>query len=123
MKNVTVDVEGFDEFKKRSLARARLLDRGLKLEPETRISFETAEDMVRCLTPLRLKLLEAARLKEASITELAEMVGRDRTAVQRDIKVLAEYGLLVLTKQVNPGHGQVQMVKAAAGKITLTAQV
>lgn len=123
MKKLIVGVESFDAFKKRSLTRARLLDKKVKLEPEARIMFESAEDMLRCLTPLRVKLIEAARRKEASVSELAESVGRNRTAVQRDLKVLCDYGMVKLTKRANPGHGQVQMVRAAANKITLTAQV
>jgi predicted transcriptional regulator len=123
MKKLTIGVESFEELRKRSITRARLLDKKVKIEPEARITFESAEGMLRCLTPLRLELIEAARRKEASITELAQSVGRNRTAVQRDVRLLSQCGMLKLRKSVNPGHGQVQTVKATARKITLTVEV
>src|ERR1035441_7507581 len=74
-----IGVESLDEMRKRKLARARLIDKGVAIEPETRIMFERAEDMLECLTPGRVHLLAAARKKEMSITELAHNLARPRT--------------------------------------------
>jgi predicted transcriptional regulator len=108
---------------KRKLARARLLDKGVPIEPEKRITFERPEEMLACLTPRRLHILRAARRKPQSVSELAASVARNRTAVQRDVGVLSRAGLLTLTRRINPGHGQVQIVRAGAIRFTLTTQV
>ena len=119
----TIGVESFDEMWKRKLARARKLDKGIRIEPEKRIMFEDPEEMLACITPRRLHILQAARRKPQSISELAASVSRNRTAVQRDISILSRAGLVTLTKRVNPGHGQVQIVRAGAFRFTLTTQV
>lgn len=119
----TVVVESFEEMWKRKLARARLLDKGVPIEPEKRITFERPEEMLACLTPRRLHILRAARRKPQSVSELAASVARNRTAVQRDVGVLSRAGLLTLTRRINPGHGQVQIVRAGAIRFTLTTQV
>jgi predicted transcriptional regulator len=119
----TIGIETFEEMRKRKLARARRLDRRETIEPEKRIMFERAEDMLTCLTPRRLHIIQAARKKPQSISELAASVARNRTAVQRDIGVLNRMGLVKLTKRPNPGHGHVQIVRAAASRFTLVTQV
>lgn len=118
-----VSVESFDQMWKRKLARARLLDKGVRIEPEKRITFERPEEMLACLTPRRLHLLRAARRKPQSVSELAVSVARNRTAVQRDIGVLNQAGLVTLSKRTNPGHGQVQIVRAGAVRFTLTTTI
>jgi predicted transcriptional regulator len=118
-----IGVESLDEMRKRKLARARLIDKGVAIEPETRIMFERAEDMLECLTPGRVHLLAAARKKEMSITELAHNLARPRTAVQRDVKILNRYGFVKTRKSANPGHGQVQMVRASANRFAVQAYV
>src|SRR5258708_31257283 len=111
-------VENFEQMRKRKLARARQIDRGVQIEPEARIMFERTEDLLACLTPSRVRIIAAARKKEQSVSELAVNLDRNRTAVQRDVKVLKEHGLLKMTKRTNPGHGVVQMVKAVANQFT-----
>lgn len=118
-----IGVESFDEMGKRKLVRARLLDKGVRIEPEKRITFEQPEEMLACLTPHRLHLLRAARRKPQSVSELAASVARNRSAVRRDLGVLSQAGLVTLTKRVNPGHGQVQIVRAGAVRFTLTTRV
>jgi predicted transcriptional regulator len=118
-----IDVESFEQTRKRKLARARLLDKGVRMEPEKRITFERPEDMLACLTPRRLHLLRAARRKPQSVSELAASVARNRSAVRRDLGVLSQAGLVTLTSRVNPGHGQVQIVRAGAVRFTLTTEI
>jgi predicted transcriptional regulator len=121
--NRNIKVEGFEQMRKRKLARARLLDRGVRLEPEAHIAFERAEDLVACLTPHRLRIIEAARRKALSVSELAAVLERNRPSVQRDLRVLHRCGLVTLTKRANPGHGAIQVVRAVASRFTVTAQV
>ncbi len=46
---ITVNTGTAEGFFKRSLARARKLDRGERLTPETRLTFEDPEDLRRSL--------------------------------------------------------------------------
>ena len=68
-------------------------------------------------------LCEVAREKPRSITELAAVLQRDRKAVHRDVQALHSVGMLLLRKEPNPGHGQVQVVTAAASRFQLVAEV
>ncbi len=72
---------------------------------------------------LRVRLCEVAREKPRSITELAAVLQRDRKAVHRDVQALHAVGMLLLRKEPKPGHGQVQVVTAAASRFQLVAEV
>ena len=114
-----IRVESFEETAARSLARARKLDKREHVEPEMSLTFETIDDLLECFTRERVRLCEVARQEPRSVTALADALGRNRRAVTRDVKRLAELGLLRLRKEVNPGHGQVTMVESAADRFDL----
>jgi predicted transcriptional regulator len=118
-----IAVENFDSFMHRMRETARKMDRGEKIPPSRRITFEVATDLLAFLTPRRLSILEAVREKPQSVSELARTLQRTRSAVHRDVKALASSGMLRLSRQNNPGHGQVQIVQATAKEFTLTAKV
>ena len=118
-----VTVESFQEMSVRKLNRARKLDRQEPLSTERRISFESADLLLACMTPQRLRLWEAAREKPRSVTELASALHRDRKSVHRDIQVLHAAGMLTLQAQRNPGHGQVRLVQTTAQHIELRARL
>ena len=69
-----------DDFFKRSLARAQKLDRGEKLLPEMRITFEDPAELMRALTAKRVDLIAAIRKNPVGLSELAQMLNRDRAA-------------------------------------------
>lgn len=117
-KQMTIHTDGFEGFKKRSLERARKLDRGELLQAEKIITFD--EQTVRALTGARLLLFKNLREKRRlSITALAESLNRPREAVSRDVKALASVGLVRVEEVSNPGHGRIAMVIPAAEKIWL----
>ena len=118
-----VTVESFDEMSERKLERARRLDRREPVPAERRITFEAPEDMAAFLTANRVTLLKAAIQQPRSVTELAEALQRNRTAVSRDVRALREKGMLKLRKQPNPGHGQIQVVHAAARQFDFRARI
>ena len=118
-----VSTNGFAELRERKLARARSLDRKEHIPSEKRINFATADEMLSHITPKPVRLCEVAREKPRSITELAAVLRRDRKAVHRDVQALHAVGMLLLRKEPNPGHGQVQVVKAAAKRFQLVAEV
>jgi len=109
-----IAVEDFEAMRKRSLERARRFDRQEHVETERRISFEHPEDMASFLTSRRISVLRAAMERPRSVSELAQVLRRNRPAVSRDVRALKQVGLVELNKRTNPGHGQVQIVKAAA---------
>ncbi len=120
---VEIGVESFEQMRERKLARARRIVNREPMEPEMRINFENPLDFLACITPERVRLCEVAREQPRSVTDLAAKLGRDRKAVYRDVKVLSEAGMIRLRKQVNPGHGQVQMVEATALRFELTSAI
>jgi predicted transcriptional regulator len=117
-----VSVESFEEMAARKAARAVRLAAGERIRPEKRITFESPIDLFSCITPERIRLIEAARETPRSISELAKTLKRQRAAVHRDVKALADYGLIALRKEKNPGHGQIQLVTATAQAFTVTAK-
>jgi len=82
--------DGLEGFKRHAMERARAMDEGRKIPPSRGITFESAADMVRLLTPRRLDLLQTIKKKKrtVSIQELAATLGRDVSAVRRDVTAL-----------------------------------
>ena len=120
---VRVFTDGFEGHVRRSLDRARRREMGERLESEKVITFADPVMMTECLTAQRMRLVETARKKRLSITALAEELGRNRSAVTRDVNKLKKLGLIRLREQVNPGHGVVQIVEPIARKIEMRASL
>jgi predicted transcriptional regulator len=110
-------------FFERARQRARKLDRNEKLAAELTISFESATDMMRVLSPQRLRLLHAARTKPVPVSELASGLKRDTRAVTRDIDLLEQFGLIRSRYEVNPGHGKRRIVEPRAVQYQLVATI
>jgi predicted transcriptional regulator len=117
-----IGVESFEEMKARKSARAARLTRGKRIKPERRISFESSLDLLACITPERIRLIEAARRSPQSVSDLAKSLRRHRAAVHRDVKALADHGMVTVQRQKNPGHGQVQIVAATAARFMVSAK-
>lgn len=119
---LTIHTDGFEGFRKRSLERARKMDRGERLRPEKSITFENPIEMAKVLTPERIRLYQAVKRRETSVTDLANGLKRDRSSVSRDVRLLETKGLLTTHEAANPGHGRVKMVAAPVEKLTLIAE-
>jgi len=80
--------------------------------------------MVRLLTPSRLDLLQIVKRKRrtVSIKELATILGRDVSAVRRDVTALEKFGIVSSRHIVNPGHGRVRVISAPA-TISISAEL
>jgi predicted transcriptional regulator len=115
-----VGTETWEETKGRWSSIAQKLDRGERVAPVRRILFERPADLLDHLTPARRKLLSVVREHPDSVTAVATRLQRPRSAVNRDVQAMQKVGLLKLKKQVNPGHGVVQIV-TAPGKVELRA--
>ena len=114
--------DGLEGWAKRAKARAKAMDEGLKITPSRGITFESAAEMVRLLTPARLNLFVAVKKKTIPIQELAETLGRDVSAVRRDVTALEKFGIVTSQHVTNPGHGRVRMISAPAS-ISISAEL
>jgi predicted transcriptional regulator len=111
------------EFIKRSLDRARKIDRGEKLPSEITMTFENPADLIRVLSAGRVRVLHAVRAKPAPVSELAATLRRDRKAVRRDVSLLESFGLVSTREEPNPGHGRRRVVEPRAAKYRLVATI
>ena len=115
--------DGVKGFFDRARGHARKLDQNEELAAELTISFESATDMMRVLSPQRLRLLHVARMRPVPVSELANGLKRDTRAVTRDIELLEQFGLIRSRYEVNPGHGKRRIVEPRAVKYQLLATV
>jgi predicted transcriptional regulator len=117
-----VHTDGFDGWAKRARTRAKAMDEGREFPPSKGITFESAAEMVRLLTPARLNLFEAVKKQTVSVKDLAASLGRDASAVRRDVVALERFGIVNSRQVVNPGHGRVRMVSAPAS-VSISAEL
>lgn len=114
--------DGLDGWARRARARARAMDEGKHVPAAREITFENAAEMARLLTPARLDLFENVRKRSGSIKEIATSLGRQVPAVRRDVSALEKYGILQSEHVINPGHGRVRVVRAAA-RVRISAEL
>lgn len=83
------------------------------------LSFQSASTLLAVLTPKRHALFEAVRKvgQFESIEALAQAVSRDRAAVSKDLKALADAGLLHVQDVTFPGHGRRTRISPSASRI------
>jgi len=120
---VRVSNDGVKGFFSRAREHARKLDRGEALAPEMTVSFEDANDMMRVLSPQRVRVLRVARRGATPVSALASGLNRDTRAVSRDVDLLEQFGLLRTRYEANPGHGKCRIVESCAAKYQLVATV
>lgn len=121
MKRTTVRVGTTREFFERGRNYARQARMGERLPESRLISFEDPADMMRVLSPAKLKLLRTVKAHPGSIGSLASRLGRERSAVTREVTQLQRFGLVRVAEAVLPGHGRMKKVSAVAGEIRLEA--
>jgi predicted transcriptional regulator len=117
-----VYTDGFEGWAKRAKERAKAMDEGRPFPSSRGVTFESAADMVRLLTPARLDLYDAVKKRRVSIGDLAAELGRDVSAVRRDVSALEKFGIVSSEQVVNPGHGRVRMVSAPA-RLSISAEL
>lgn len=86
---------------KRALAPAKKMDRGDRLTPEMRITFEDLAELIRAMTARRVEIIVAVRKQAAAVSDIAKLLHRDGAAVARDVKVLEALGLPTTTLEKN----------------------
>jgi predicted transcriptional regulator len=117
-----VHTDGFEGWAKRASARAKAMDARRRFPASRGITFENAAEMVRLLTPARVSLFQAVKKQTVSIKDLAIALGRDTSAVRRDVAELEKFGIVSSRQVVNPGHGRVRVVSAPAS-VSISAEL
>ncbi|MBK4739159.1 HVO_A0114 family putative DNA-binding protein [Noviherbaspirillum pedocola] len=123
MTNLTLKTGTEEDFFKRGQQLARAADRGEQLPDERVISFEDPNDVMKLITETRLALFKAVKDTPGSITNIAERLHRDRSAVKRDVDEMERAGLVTITEKILPGHGRMKEVRAVASRFRLQADI
>jgi len=123
MSKISVKSGSTADFFARGRKLAKLADEGASIPAEQIISFEDPADLARVLTSTRIDLIRRIKTKPDSITAIALDLGRDRSAVKRDIDALAEFGLVTIVEKPLPGHGRQKEVRAVARRLKLEAAI
>lgn len=116
-----VKTAGPEEFFERRRQIARLADQGSPIPEERVIAFEDPASITSLLSQAKLALFREVKSRPGSITDPAQRLHRDRSAVKRDVDDLASAGLLTVHSRVLPGHGRMKEIRAAAERIVLSA--
>ena len=119
---LTIHTDGFDGYMERSRVRAEKWAKGERVEPSFGFTFESPAQMFELLTAERVRVVETARTKPYSVTELARVLKRDPKSVRRDVKKLMEFGVVRTREAINPGHGRVKIVEPVAKNFELRAR-
>jgi len=88
--------EHINDFVRRARERARLMDRQLPLAEEFVISFGDPSDLLSLISDERLELFRAVKDQSGTTASLAQRLGRDRSAVEHDVEMLQQAGLLAI---------------------------
>lgn len=110
-----------EDFFKRGRDIARLADQGRPLAAEQIITYEDPEDLACILTAAKIALFRAIKERPGSITELAHRLGRDRSAVKRDLDDLVQARLVRVEEKPHPGHGRLKEARAVADRVVIEA--
>jgi len=111
--------EPVEAFFQRGRHIARLADEAGTLPTERIVAFEDPTDLARLMTAAKIAVFRAAKERPGSLTDLARRLGRDRSAVKRDVDELARTGLLVVEEKPHPGHGRIKEVRAVDERVVM----
>lgn len=97
MKTLVVGIASYEQIKKRTIAIARGEYKPKKDEPK--VWFTSIESLAQVLSTENKLLLEIIKIQEPeSITELAELAGREVSNTSRTLKNMKKYGLVDFKK-------------------------
>ena len=95
MKTLQIGIASYDQMKARTLAIARGEYKPVRGEPT--VWFPSVESFAKVLSDRNQELLALiVRKNPGSLTELAQLAGREKSNLSRTLKTLARYGLVEL---------------------------
>jgi predicted transcriptional regulator len=121
MSKVVIRTDDLDGFFSRAKDAARRADQSSRFEEKVTLSFEDPQRMFTVLSETRRRLMSEVMREPKTIKELSVRLHRNRSAVTKDIGMLEKVGLLVSSRQSNPGHGFQKVVQSISPKIEMVA--
>lgn len=121
MKKQIVQTSSIEEFFSRARLAARKADRGQSLKGVEVLSFEDPAKMFTVLSEARRNIMAQVMREAKSVSQLAEVLGRNRSAISKDVSLLEQCGLIDSLRLPNPGHGVRRVIRAKAMRIELNA--
>lgn len=121
MTKVVVRAGETKDFFARAKNSARRADLGQRLEECVTFSFEDPQRMFALLSEARRQLMLEVMQEPKTISELSQKLHRNRASITKDIGMLEKLGLIVATRETNPGHGVQKVVRSIAPKIEMVA--
>ena len=95
MTTLRIGIAGYDRMKARTMEIARGEHKPAEGEPA--VWFTSIESFAKVLSGSNRELLSLiAREKPCSLTELAELAGRNKSNLSRTLKTMSQYGLVEL---------------------------
>src|ERR1035437_3119542 len=121
MTKVVIRTDDLDGFFARAKDAARRADQGQAFDGKVTISFEDPQRMFNVLSEARRRLMTEVMHEPKTINELTNRLRRNRSAVTKDVGLLERMGLIVSSRQSNPGHGIQKMEQSVAPRIEMVA--
>jgi len=121
MIKVTIRTDDLDGFFARAKDAAHRADQAQAFEKKVTLSFEDPQRMFTVLSETRRQLMGEVMREPKTIKELTSRLQRNRSAVTKDVGMLEKLGLIVSSRQSNPGHGFQKVVQSIAPKIEMVA--
>lgn len=118
---IAVKTGNANDFMEQVKQVMRSIDKKEQLKPSHTVMFEDPKELLQFLSKAKLELIRTIRAHPESITNLAKVMRRNRSAVGRDIQELEKFGLVKVHEEINPGHGHHKIVELAAPKLKLEA--
>jgi len=122
-KSITIKTGTVDEFMNRVKSVMRAADKGEPIKPSHTLTFADPREMLHFLSDAKIKLINFIRNHPDSITNIARLIKRKRSAVYRDICEMEKFGLVEIHEEINPGHGRHKIVALVADALKLEAYI
>jgi len=99
-----------DDFFLSAKKTAEEIDKKEKITPKKIIWVET-DDFNKFLKPSRVELIRYLRKKkEISLSSLLKELHKSPSSLNRDLELLAKYGLIEVASEINAGHGRRKVI-------------
>ena len=121
MSKVVIRTDDLDGFFARAKDAARRADQAQPFEEKVTLTFEDPQRMFTVLSEARRQLMSEVMREPKTIKELTTRLHRNRSSVTKDVGMLEKMGLIVSSRQLNPGHGLQKVVQSVAPKIEMIA--
>ena len=106
-KRFKIKIQSFDQVKKDFVKALKLASKGQSSEPgyDLVLSLPDAAGIAKVLSPERIRIIQTVRdRKPESIRQLAKMLDRAQSNVQKDVQELVQLGVIDLKKVRKKGQ-------------------